>query len=182
MEYIQQRTARDLWVKREQYSATDLVRQMAGLPHSERKEFERLRGAANTKDTPQKPRNASVKPKRQSYGRFEVLNNFVDEWAYEFSSPQRSVWLWIFRNSRSEDGKSSICKGSSRTIAIEMRVSRRTVQSAIDKMLANKLLRIVFQSTAKGVPSKYELLVSKRADEALTERPSEKMRRNKLHN
>lgn len=146
--------------------------------HQQRRaEYNRKRAAPS-----QKPQNGSVKPKRQSYGRFEVLNNFVDEWAHEFSSPQRSVWLWIFRHSRIADGKSSICKGSSRTIAIEMRVSRRTVQSAIDKMLSNKLLRIVFQSTAKGVPSKYELLVSKRSDEALTERPSEKMRRNKLHN
>jgi hypothetical protein len=128
----------------------------------------------------QKPQNGPVKPKRQGYGRFEVLNNFVDEWAHEFSSPQRSVWLWIFRHSRSVDGgRAYICKGSSRTIAIEMKVSRRTVQTAIDKMLASKLLRVVFQSTAKGVPSKYELMVSKRTDEALTERPSEKMRRNK---
>ena len=127
----------------------------------------------------QKPQTGPVKPKRQGYGRFEVLNNFVDEWAHEFSSPQRSVWLWIFRHSRSEDGKGSICKGSSRTIAVEMKVSRRTVQSAIDKMLASKLLRVVFQSTAKGVPSKYELLVSKRPDEALSQRPSEEMRRNK---
>jgi hypothetical protein len=180
MEYIQQRNARDLWVKREQYSPTDLVRQMAGLPQAEREKFQKLRDAANAKAAPKKPQNGPVKPKRQGYGRFEVLNNFVDEWAHEFSSPQRSVWLWIFRHSRSVDGgRAYICKGSSRTIAIEMKVSRRTVQTAIDKMLASKLLRVVFQSTAKGVPSKYELMVSKRTDEALTERPSEKMRRNK---
>lgn len=179
MEHAQQRTARDLWVKRDQYSATDLVRQIAGLPAEEREKWEQMGNSSKKDATPQKPQNASVKPKRQSYGRFEVLNNFVDEWSHEFSSPQRSVWLWIFRHSRSEDGKSSICKGSSRTIAVEMRVSRRTVQSAIDKMLSNKLIRIVFQSTAKGVPSKYELLVSRRSNEALTERPSEKMRRNK---
>jgi hypothetical protein len=166
-------------VKRDQYSATDLVRQIAGLPAEEREKWEQMGNSSKKDATPQKPQNASVKPKRQSYGRFEVLNNFVDEWSHEFSSPQRSVWLWIFRHSRSEDGKSSICKGSSRTIAVEMRVSRRTVQSAIDKMLSNKLIRIVFQSTAKGVPSKYELLVSRRSNEALTERPSEKMRRNK---
>lgn len=178
-EYRQLLKARDLRVKWDSLDAAQRVRQMAGLPRAEREEFERIRNAANAKATPQKPRNGPVKPKRQSYGRFEVLNNFVDEWAHEFSSPQRSVWLWIFRHSRSEDGKSSICKGSSRTIAVEMRVSRRTVQSAIDKMLANKLIRIVFQSTAKGVPSKYELLVSRRSNEALTERPSEKMRRNK---
>jgi hypothetical protein len=135
--------------------------------------------AAKRAASSHKPQNGPVKPKRQGYGRFEVLNNFVDEWAHEFSSPQRSVWLWIFRHSRSEDGQSSICKGSSRTIAVEMKVSRRTVQSAIDKMLANKLLRIVFQSTAKGVPSKYELMVSNRPDEALSQRPSEEMRRNK---
>ena len=178
-EYRQLLKARDLRVKWDSLDAAQRVRQMAGLPREEREEFERIRNAANAKATPQKPRNGPVKPKRQSYGRFEVLNNFVDEWSHEFSSPQRSVWLWIFRHSRSEDGKSSICKGSSRTIAVEMRVSRRTVQSAIDKMLANKLIRIVFQSTAKGVPSKYELLVSRRSNEALTERPSEKMRRNK---
>ena len=178
-EYRQLLKARDLRVKWDSLDAAQRVRQMAGLPREEREEFERIRNAANAKATPQKPRNGSVKPKRQSYGRFEVLNNFVDEWSHEFSSPQRSVWLWIFRHSRSEDGKSSICKGSSRTIAVEMRVSRRTVQSAIDKMLASKLIRIVFQSTAKGVPSKYELLVSRRSNEALTERPSEKIRRNK---
>lgn len=141
MEYIQQRTARNLWVKREQYSGTDLVRQMAGLPQAEREEFQRLRDGSNT--PPQKPQIASVKPKRQSYGRFEVLNNFVDEWSIQFSPADCKVWLYLYRRT---DGKTGECHVTLREIAKSTGVANSTASAAIKRLEKAGLLFYIWRS------------------------------------
>ena len=143
MEYIQQRTARNLWVKREQYSGPDLVRQMAGLPQAERDEFQRLRDAVNTNATPQKPQIASVKPKRQSYGRFEVLNNFVDEWLPQFSPADCKVWMYLYRRT---DGKTGECHVTLREIAKATGVANSTASAAIKRLEKAGLLFYIWRS------------------------------------
>ena len=155
MEYIQQRTARNLWVKREQYSGPDLVRQMAGLPQAEREEFQRLRDGSNT--TPQKPQIASVKPKRQSYGRWEMFNKFIDMTLTELTPAQRVVWMTMFRRA---DGKDNTLESSVRVLASQTGLTDKTVQQSIAKLVETGWLRYIFKSPSKGTPSRFRMLTS----------------------
>ena len=158
MEYIQQRNARDLWLKRDQYSPTDLVRQMAGLPQAEREKFQKLRDAANAKATPQKPQNASVKPKRQGYGRWEMFNKFIDLTLNELTPAQRMVWLTMFRRA---DGKDNTLESSVRVLASQTGLTDKTVQRALVKLVKTGWLMYIFKSPSKGTPSRFRILTKK---------------------
>ena len=142
-EYRQLLKARDLRVVWDSLDAAQRVRQMAGLPPAEREEFERIRAAANAKATPQKPRNASVKPKRQSYGRFEVLNNFVDEWFTQFSPADCKVWMYLYRRT---DGKTGECHVTLREIAKATGVANSTASAAIKRLEKAGLLFYIWRS------------------------------------
>jgi DNA-binding transcriptional ArsR family regulator len=109
-------------------------------------EYHRKRAAPQ-----QKPQNSSVKPKRHSYGRFEVLNNFVDEWASEFSPAVRAVWLHLFRHT---NGKTQICDITCRQIAQKSKLSKTTVSKALGELEKKGLLIYIFRSVMNsGKPS-----------------------------
>ena len=166
-EYRQLLKARDLRVKWDSLDAAQRVRQMAGLPREEREEFERIRNAANAKATPQKPQNGSVKPKRQGYGRFEVLNNFVDEWFTEFSPAVCKVWMYLFRRT---DGKTGVCHVTSREISKATGLATSTASAAIKSLEKAGLLFYIWRSPfmSKGTrgnakPSQIRLVPKKQS-------------------
>ncbi|MGI9460155.1 MAG: helix-turn-helix domain-containing protein [Pirellulales bacterium] len=159
-DYYQLQKARDLRVKWDSLDAAQRVRQMAGLPPAEREEFERIRNAANAKATPQKPQIASVKPKRQGYGRWEMFNKFIDLTLNELTPAQRVVWLTMFRRA---DGKDNTLESSVRVIASQTGLTDKTVQRALVKLVKTGWLMYIFKSPSKGTPSRFRIL-TKRAE------------------
>ena len=152
--------ARALHVKWPSLSAVDRKAGFYGLSRAEQaKMFEyrpELREAVEAERKPKKPQNAPVKPKRQAYGRFEVLNNFVDEWASEFSPAVRAVWLHLFRHTH---GKTQLCDITCRQIAQKANMSKTTVSKALGTLEKKGLLIYLFRSVMNsGKPSVVRLV------------------------
>ena len=101
-------------------------------------EYHRKRAAPT-----QKPQNGSVKPKRQGYGRFEVLNNFVDEWFTQFSPAVCKVWMYLYRRT---DGKTEECRVTLREIARATGVANSTASAAIKSLEKAGLLFYIWRS------------------------------------
>lgn len=158
-EYCQMPDARALMVKIHSFSADDRVRQIAGLSPEERVKYDELSSARKSLSRPsatQKPRNAPEKAKRQGYGRFEVLNNFVDEWASELSPAVRAVWLHLFRHT---NGKTQLCDMTCRQIAQKANMSKTTVSKALGELEKKGLLTYLFRSVwNSGKPSTVRLV------------------------
>tara|TARA_B100001741_G_C16318531_1_gene489336 strand:- start:24 stop:512 length:489 start_codon:yes stop_codon:yes gene_type:complete len=91
----------------------------------------------------QKPQNGPVKPKRQGYGRFEVLNNFVDEWFTQFSPAECKVWMYLYRRT---DGKTGECHVTLREIAKATGVANSTASAAIKRLEKAGLLFYIWRS------------------------------------
>lgn len=107
--------------------------------HQQRRaEYNRKRAAP-----PQKAQNGPVKPKRQSYGRFEVLNNFVDEWFTQFSPAVCKVWMYLYRRT---DGKTGECHVTLREIAKSTGVANSTASAAIKRLEKAGLLFYIWRS------------------------------------
>ena len=146
-EYYQLQKANDVRLKWDYLSPSDKVKQVAGLPPDERAAWYAMREQyaekENAKNQSQKPRNASVKPKRQNYGRFEVLNNFVDEWFTQFSPADCKVWMYLYRRT---DGKTGECHVTLREIAKSTGVANSTASAAIKRLEKAGLLFYIWRS------------------------------------
>ncbi len=105
----------------------------------------------------QKPQMASVKPKRQGYGRWEMFNKFVDLTPTELTPAQRVVWMTMFRRA---DGKDNTLESSVRVLANQTGLTDKTVQQAIAKLVETGWLRYIFKSPSKGTPSRFRMLTS----------------------
>lgn len=108
----------------------------------------------------------SPKAKRSNYGRWGLLNNWVDYGQHYFSTAECAVWLTIFRLS---DGETNTVKFGVRDLADRAGVSKNTADSAVRKFVEEGVLVCVNKSSWKGVPSIYRL---NDATERLTRRPS----------
>jgi len=116
-------------------------------------EYHRKRAAPS-----QKPQNASVKPKRQGYGRWEMFNKFIDLTLNELTPAQRVVWLTMFRRA---DGKDNTLESSVRVLASQTGLTDKTVQRALVKLVKTGWVMYIFKSPSKGTPSRFRILTKK---------------------
>ena len=78
--------------------------------------------------------------KRESAGRFEVLNNFVDFTLRNLDRSELAVWMILFRDAR--DG---VARTSQQDIARRGGMTARTVRRVLKKLERRRLLLVVHQ-------------------------------------
>ena len=133
------------------------IRSQMGLPLIEVPEV------TNTQPQKQEKRK---KGRKSNYGRWEMLNNWVDYGQHYFSTTAGRVWLAIFRMA---DGNTNVLEFSVRTLANKAGVTNKATQKAVAEFVKAGVLVCIFRSKKKGVPSKYRLAD---ATNELTSRPS----------
>ena len=101
-----------------------------------------------------------------NYGRWELLNNWVDYGQHYFSTTAGRVWLTIFRLA---DGNSNVLEFSVRTLANKAGVTNKATQQAVTAFVKAGILVRIFKSRKQGIPSKYRLAD---ATNELTKRPA----------
>lgn len=92
------------------------------------------------------------KARKSNYGRWEMLNNFMDTGPLEFTKTQCVVWMRLFRLA---DGKTNKLLTSVRDIARQTNTAESTVQIAITKLIKTGWLVRPYPSNKKGVPSQF---------------------------
>jgi hypothetical protein len=107
-----------------------------------------------------------TKQRKANYGRWEILNNWVDFGQHYFSTAAGRVWLAIFRMA---DGNTNVLEFSVRTLANKAGVTNKATQKAVAAFVEAGVLVCIFRSKKKGVPSKYRLAD---ATNELTKRPA----------
>ena len=115
---------------------------------------------------PQPQQKNHKKARTKHYGRWELLNNWVDYGQHYFSTPTGRVWLTIFRLA---DGHKNTLEFAVRYLAYKAGVSPRVVQKAVTELTEAGVLICIFKSPKKGIPSKYRLAD---ATNELTKRPA----------
>jgi len=95
-----------------------------------------------------------TKAKSDKVGRFQVLNQFVDESAKEFNTTAVAVWLVLWRETK-PDG---LAKVSFNQIGERLGISRRSVMRSVSLLVEAKLVKVVSRGTATGhMPSTYRV-------------------------
>ena len=115
-------------------------------------DLEARRQASQAKAEPKKEKRK--KGRKSNYGRWELLNNFIDLAQTDFTGSQRAVWVTMFRLA---DGNSNKLYTSVRWIAKLTGTSDTTVQGAITKLIKKGWLVRHFTGPTKGVPSLFEV-------------------------
>jgi len=100
----------------------------------------------------ERPRVRSTTPKRESQGRFQVLNNFVDFSLRELTRNELAVWLILYRHTR--DG---IARYAQTAIAKQAGISDRTVRRIVPKLEEHGLLKVAHRGSAFTGPSVYQI-------------------------
>lgn len=94
------------------------------------------------------------RPQKRHGGRFEVLNQFVDESAKSLSTTDQAVWLVLYRETKS-NGTASV---SHQQIADKTGVSRRTAIRSVAELVKAGLAEVVNRGSSEGnTPSTYRV-------------------------
>ncbi len=145
----------------------DAVLYQGELPPEAEAPFIKARTQPQKTEKPQKAEKPKPKKARRSnYGRWEMLNNWVDYGQHYFSTTAGRVWLAIFRMA---DGNTNVLEFSVRTLANKAGVTNKATQKAVAAFVEAGVLVCIFRSKKKGTPSKYRLAD---ATNELTRRPS----------
>jgi hypothetical protein len=118
-----------------------------------------------TNTQPQK-QDKPKKARKSNYGRWEMLNNWVDFGQHYFSTAAGRIWLAIFRMA---DGNTNVLEFSVRTLASKAGVTNKATQKAVTAFVKAGVLVCIFKSKKPGTPSKYRLAD---ATNELTKRPA----------
>lgn len=101
------------------------------------------------------PRPATNAPKsKTASGRFQMLNQFVDESARLVSTTAQTVWMVLYRNTRS-DGLACV---SHNQVAEWLGISRRTAIRSVAELVDAKLAQLITRGKSEGsTPSTYRV-------------------------
>lgn len=110
------------------------------------------RASREPSQSPKADKPKAVKASRGSVARWVTFNTFVDVIAPRLSLPERSVWLVMFRHSRS-----GVCDTSERRLSEQVRIDKATAGRALRLLVGLGLVWPVFKSSSKGEASRYGL-------------------------
>lgn len=99
-----------------------------------------------------KPKGRKPGSKRTAAGRFRTLNAFIDFTAKDLGRAELLVWLTLFRDCR--DG---LARSAQADIARRTGLCRKTVYSALRRLEALGLVRVVRRGRLGSGPSSYRL-------------------------
>lgn len=105
-------------------------------------------------NTQTQKQDKTQKARKSNYGRWEMLNNWVDFGQHYFTTAESVIWLTLFRLA---DGKTNVAEFGVRCLAEKAGVSRNTADKAVRRFVKAGVLVCIFKSKKPGTPSKYRL-------------------------